>query len=59
MHLDHDFASDGQAYRLRHLVKRTLCPLMDFPPIATRYDKRARYFLAGVCIIVALALSAR
>lgn len=31
------------------------CPLMDFPPIATRYDKRARYFLAGVCIIVALA----
>jgi hypothetical protein len=32
------------------------CPLMDFPPIATRYDKRARYFLAGVCIIVALAL---
>jgi hypothetical protein len=29
---------------------------MDFPPIATRYDKGARYFLAGVCIIVALAL---
>src|SRR6516165_10199661 len=33
---------------------RTFCRLKDFRAIATRYDKTARNFLAGLCLIAAL-----
>lgn len=41
---------DRQAYRARNLVERLWCRLKDWRRIATRYDKLARNFLAGVLI---------
>ena len=41
-------------YRLRNVIERTFCRLKDFRAIATRYDKTARNFLAGLCLIAAL-----
>ena len=43
------------AYRERNLIERMFCRLKDFRRIATRYDKLARNFLAGVLIAAALA----
>lgn len=39
---------DRQAYRARNLVERLWCRLKDWRRIATRYDKLARNYLAGV-----------
>jgi transposase len=39
---------DRQAYRERNRIERAFCSLKDFRRIATRYDKLARNFLAGV-----------
>lgn len=39
---------DRTAYRLRNLVERLWCRLKDWRRIATRYDKLARNYLAGV-----------
>lgn len=41
---------DARAYRQRNLVERMFCRLKDFRRVATRYDKLARNFLAGVLI---------
>jgi transposase len=41
---------DREAYRQRNLIERMFAPLKDFLRIATRYDKLARNFLAGVVL---------
>ena len=48
------FPFDEALYRLRNVIERTFCRLNDFRAIATRYDKTARNFLAGLCLIAAL-----
>jgi hypothetical protein len=45
---------DPIAYRQRSLVERTNCRIKDFRAIATRYDKLALNFLAGLCLVTAL-----
>jgi len=40
--------TDFALYRERNLVERFFCKLKQFRAIATRYDKRAINFLAGV-----------
>ena len=45
---------DANAYRARNLIERAFCRIKDWRAIATRYDKLARNFLAGVCLAVAL-----
>ena len=47
-------AFDGRAYRRRNLIERTFCRLKDWRGIATRYDKTARNFLAGLCLAIAV-----
>lgn len=42
-------------YKLRNAVERAFCRIKDFRAVATRYDKLARNYLAGVCIVAALA----
>ena len=39
---------DRELYKARHLVENFFCKLKQFRAIATRYDKTARNFLAGV-----------
>jgi len=48
------FPFDAELYRLRNVIERTFCRLKDFRAIATRYDKLARNFLAGLCLVTAL-----
>ena len=43
-----------RAYRQRNLIERMFCRLKDFRRIATRYDKLARNFLAGVLLAAAI-----
>jgi putative transposase len=45
---------DPIAYRLRNIIERAFCKLKDWRGIATRYDKTARNFLAGICLAVAI-----
>lgn len=45
---------DRQAYRQRNLIERMFSRLKDFRRIATRYDKLARNFLAGVLLAAAV-----
>ena len=45
---------DVIAYRDRNLIERMFGRLKDFRRIATRHDKLARNFLAGVLIAAAL-----
>jgi transposase len=45
---------DPVAYRARNVIERTFCRVKDFRRIATRYDKLARNFLAGLCLVVAI-----
>ena len=52
-------AFDEQGYKLRNAVERAFCRLKDFRAIATRYDKLARNFLAGVCLAAALCFWAK
>ena len=47
-------AFDAIAYRERNLIERAFCRLKDWRGIATRYDKTARNFLAGICLAVAI-----
>lgn len=47
---------DAAAYRLRNTVERTFCRLKDFRAVATRYDKTARNYLAGLCLVAAITL---
>ncbi len=39
---------DREIYKARHLIENFFCRLKEFRAIATRYDKTARNFLAGV-----------
>ena len=39
---------DAQAYRLRNRIERFFNKLKHFRHIATRYDRRAVYFLAAI-----------
>jgi transposase len=48
------FPFDAALYRARNLVERCFCRLKDFRAIATRYDKTAGNFLAGLCLAAAL-----
>ena len=41
---------DAVAYRQRNLIERAFCRLKDWRGIATRYNKLARNFLAGICL---------
>jgi transposase len=43
-------AHDREAYRQRNLIERMFSRLKDFRRVATRYDKLADNFLAGVLI---------
>jgi transposase len=48
------FPFDAERYKGRNLIERTNCRIKDFRAIATRYDKLARNFLAGLCLVTAL-----
>ena len=48
---DCDFA----LYRERNLVERFFCAIKHFRAIATRYEKTARNYLAGLHLVCALA----
>jgi transposase len=39
---------DRELYKARHLIENFFCRLKQFRAIATRYDKRAGNFLAGI-----------
>lgn len=39
---------DKELYKARHLIENFFCKLKRFRAIATRYDKTARNFLAGI-----------
>ena len=41
-------AFDKDLYKARHLIKDFFAKLKQFRAIATRYDKTARCFLAGI-----------
>ncbi len=41
---------DKELYKARHLIENFFCKLKQFRAIATRYDKRARNFLAGIYV---------
>ena len=41
-------AYDKELYKARHLIENFLAKLKRYRAIATRYDKRATYFLAAV-----------
>ena len=45
---------DTEAYKARNIIERAFCRLKDWRAIATRYDKTARNFFAGLCLAVAL-----
>lgn len=45
---------DAVLYRQRNLIERMFGRLKDFRRIATRYDKLARNFLAGVALAATL-----
>lgn len=47
-------AFDPIAYRSRNLIERAFCRLKDWRAIATRYDKTARNFLAGIALVAAI-----
>jgi transposase len=44
---------DRHLYRARHLIENFFCKLKQFRAIATRYDKTARNFLAGIHLAAA------
>ena len=47
---------DRELYKERHLIENFFCRLKQFRAIATRYDKRAVNFLAGVYAASSLIL---
>ena len=46
---------DKEAYKGRNVIERCYCRLKDFRRIATRYDKLARNYFSGVCLVAAVA----
>jgi transposase len=49
-------AFDRDLYKRRHLIENFFCRLKQFRAIATRYDKRATNFLAGIYAAASLIL---
>ena len=47
---------DKEMYKARHLIENFFCKLKEFRAIATRYDKTARNFLAGIQLAAAVIL---
>lgn len=47
---------DKELYKARHLIENFICKLKQFRAIATRYDKTARNFLAGIHLASAAIL---
>ena len=47
---------DKELYKARHLIENFICKLKQFRAIATRYDKTARNFLAGIHLAAATIL---
>ena len=45
---------DKELYKKRHLIENFFSRLKDFRAIATRYEKTARNFLAGVYLAAAI-----
>jgi len=45
---------DKEMYKARHLMENFYCKLKQYRAIATRYDKTARNFLAGIHLAAAL-----
>ena len=45
---------DATAYKMRNIIERAFNRLKDWRGIATRYDKKAANFLAGVCLASAM-----
>jgi len=45
---------DKELYKSRHLIENFFCKLKQFRAIATRYDKLARNFLAGILLAASL-----
>jgi transposase len=47
---------DKEMYKARHLIENFVCKLKQFRAIATRYDKTARNFLAGIHLVATVIL---
>jgi len=47
---------DKEMYKARHLIENFVCKLKQFRAIATRYDKTARNFLAGIHLAASVIL---
>jgi len=47
-------AYDRHTYEARHLIENFFCKIKHFRAIATRYDKTARNFLAGVHLVASV-----
>ena len=47
---------DKELYKARHLIENFICKLKQFRAIATRYDKTARNFLAGIHLVASVIL---
>jgi transposase len=45
---------DKELYKARHLMENFFCKLKQYRAIATRYDKTARNFLAGIHLAAAV-----
>jgi transposase len=45
---------DKELYKARHLIENFYCKLKQYRAIATRYDKTARNFLAGIHLAAAV-----
>jgi putative transposase len=45
---------DTKTYKQRNLIERAFCRIKDWRAIATRYDKTASNFLAGLCLAATL-----
>jgi len=47
---------DKELYKARHLIENFVCKLKEFRAIATRYEKTARNFLAGIHLVASVIL---
>ena len=45
---------DPTTYKQRNIIERSFNRLKDWRAIATRYDKKASNFLAGICLAAAV-----
>ena len=47
---------DREMYKARHVIESFICKIKQFRAIATRYDKTARNFLAGIQLVASVIL---